>query len=240
MPMEQTAAPKLRTNLDTDFLKLIAVISMAVDHVGSAFFPQYPVFRWIGRLAFPIFAYCLTVGLLYTHDIRRYLARLGVFALVSQPFYIFAFHPWDWRAEWMNMNIFFTLLVSLLAMWGLHTKKWWLFIVMFLLASLVNFDYSGSGILLMLVFYLCRNRPALGAVLYVLYWLPALWSGYPEDPKSLLLAGHAIDWTIFGVLPVFLIYLPTRTGIRLPKWFFYGFYPVHLAVIGILRVILRV
>ena len=45
----------------------------------------------------------------------------------------------------MNLNIFFTLLVSLLAMWGLHTKKWWLFIAMFLLANLVNFDYSGGG-----------------------------------------------------------------------------------------------
>ena len=41
--------PKLRTNLDTDFLKLIAVLSMTVDHVGAVFFPEYPVFRWIGR-----------------------------------------------------------------------------------------------------------------------------------------------------------------------------------------------
>ena len=151
MPTDQASAPRLKTNLDTDFLKLIAIISMAIDHIGGAFFPQYPVFRWIGRLAFPVFAYCLTVGLLYTHDIKKYLIRLGIFALVSQPFYIFAFHPWDWRAEWMNMNIFFTLLVSLLAMWGLHTKKWVLFAGMFLLANLVNFDYSGSGIILMLI-----------------------------------------------------------------------------------------
>lgn len=55
--------PKLRTNLDTDFLKLIAVLSMTVDHVGAVFFPEYPVFRWIGRMAFPLFCYCMTVGL---------------------------------------------------------------------------------------------------------------------------------------------------------------------------------
>lgn len=140
----------------------------------------------------------------------------------------------------MNMNIFFTLLASLLAMWGLHTKKWWLLISMFLLVSLVNFDYSVNGIILMLIFYLCRNRPALGAGLYVLTWLPALWSGYMEDPKSLIIAGHAINWTVFGALSVFPIYLPTRTGIKVPKWFFYGFYPAHLAVIGIVRVILKV
>lgn len=75
MPTEQAAAPKLKTNLDTGLLKLIAILSMAVDHVGSVFFPKYPVFRWIGRLTFPIFAYCLTVGLLYTHDIKKYLVR---------------------------------------------------------------------------------------------------------------------------------------------------------------------
>ena len=75
MPTEQTAAPKLKTNLDTGLLKLIAILSMAVDHVGSVFFPKYPVFRWIGRLTVPIFAYSLTVGLLYTHDIKKYLVR---------------------------------------------------------------------------------------------------------------------------------------------------------------------
>ncbi len=84
---------KLKTNLDTNLLKLIAICSMLLDHVGSVFFPQIPLFRWIGRLAFPIFCYCLTVGLLYTHDVRKYLTRLGIFALVSQPFYILAFHP---------------------------------------------------------------------------------------------------------------------------------------------------
>lgn len=94
--------------------------------------------------------------------------------------------------------------------------------------------------ILMLIFYLCRNRPALGAGLYVLSWLPALWNGYLEDPKSLLVAGHAIDWTIFGLLSVFPIYLPTHTGIKIPKLFFYGFYPVHLAAIGVVRLILNV
>ena len=68
---------KLKTNLDTNLLKLIAIISMAVDHVGTVFFPEYPVFRWIGRLAFPIFCYCLTVGMLYTKDIKKYLLQIS-------------------------------------------------------------------------------------------------------------------------------------------------------------------
>ncbi len=213
---------------------------MLIDHVGGNLFPQSPAFRWIGRLAFPIFAYCLTVGLLYTRDIKKYILRLSVFALISQPFYIFATHPWDWQAEWMNLNIFFTLVVSLVAMWGLHTQKWWLFVAMFLLASLVNFDYSSQGIILMLIFYFCRNKPAMGAGLYVLTWLPALWSGYLEDPLSVVIGGHAINWTVFGLLSVFPIFIPTHTGVKIPKWFFYGFYPAHLAVIGVIRVIWKV
>ena len=83
---------KLRTNLDTDLLKLVAIAAMLLDHIGGAFFPETPIFRWIGRLAFPLFCYCLTVGLLYTHDIRRYLGRLAIFAVVSQPFWILAFN----------------------------------------------------------------------------------------------------------------------------------------------------
>ena len=63
--------PRLKTNLDTDLLKLIAIASMLIDHIGGAFFPEAGVFRWIGRLAFPIFCYCLTVGLLYTHDVQE-------------------------------------------------------------------------------------------------------------------------------------------------------------------------
>ena len=62
--------------LSGNILKIIACIAMLIDHIGGAFFPEVGVFRWIGRLAFPIFCYCLTVGLMYTHDIRRYLGRL--------------------------------------------------------------------------------------------------------------------------------------------------------------------
>ena len=216
-------------------LKLIAICTMFIDHLGYTLFPGDLWLRCVGRVAFPIFCYCMTVGLLYTRDIKRYLGRLGLFALISQPCYILATHPWDWQTEWMNWNIFFTLFLSLLAMWGFQTRRWWLFAAAFLCVSLFNFDYSGNGILLMLIFFLCRERPGLGAGLYILFWLPALWSGSPEDPRALLAAGHAVDWTAFALLAAPFIFLPARTGIRVPKWFFYAFYPAHLLTIGVIR-----
>ena len=62
---------RLKTNLDTNLIKLSAIVAMTIDHIGGAIFPEYPVFRWIGRIAFPLFCCCLTVGMLYTHDIKN-------------------------------------------------------------------------------------------------------------------------------------------------------------------------
>ena len=183
-------APKLQSNLDTNFIKLVAILSMTADHVGSAFFPEYPVFRWIGRIAFPLFCYCLTVGMLYTHDIKKYLLRLGAFALISQPFWILAFNADDFWGNLWNLNIFFTLLVSLLSTWGFQTRRWWLFVLGLVLLNVVNFDYAMTGLILMMIFYLCRNRPWLGAALYTLSYLPALWGGSLEDPLALVVGGH--------------------------------------------------
>ena len=226
--------PRLRTNLDTDLLKLVAILAMLIDHVGGAFFPEVGPFRWIGRLAFPIFCYCMTVGLLYTRDVKRYLARLAAFAVISQPFYVLAFHPHDWMLDrnWVNWNIFFTLFLSLLAMVGFKERKWWLFLGAFFAVSWWNFDYSGIGIELMLIFFLCRNHPKIGAALYGLMYLPSLWSGWPEDPLCLSLGGLCVDWSVFALLAAPLIFLPTRSGLKIPKWFFYWFYPAHLAVIA--------
>ena len=226
--------PWLKTNLDTDLLKLIAIAAMLIDHIGGAFFPEVGVFRWIGRLAFPIFCYCLTVGLLYTHDVRKYLTRLGIFALVSQPFYILAFHPvGEFWANLTNWNIFFTLFLSLLGMYGLKERKWWLFALALFTVSWWNFDYSGTGIQLMLIFYLCRNRPRLGAALYLLSYLPALMNGWPEDPLCLTVGGLCIDWSIFAVFAAPLIFCATHSRIKINRWFFYAFYPAHLAAIAL-------
>ena len=233
-----TTQPKLKTNLDTNFLKLIAIISMTVDHVGSVFFPQYPAFRWVGRMAFPLFCYCMTVGMLYTQDIRKYALRLGAFALISQPFWILAFNADDILGNLLNLNIFFTLLVSLLAAWGFQARKWWLFIAGVVLLNAVNFDYAMTGLVLMLIFYLCRNKPLLGAVLYTLSYLPALWGGSPEDPLALRIGGLAVGFEIFALLALPLIEIHTHVEPKIPKWFFYLYYPAHLLVIYLLQLFL--
>lgn len=232
--------PRLKTNLDTDLLKLIAIVSMLIDHIGGTFFPEVGIFRWAGRLAFPIFCYCLTVGLMYTRDIRRYLGRLALFAVVSQPFFVLAFHPHNFWEELTSWNIFVTLFFSLLAIYGVKERKWWWFLLGVLAINVLNADYANTGVILTLIFYLCRNKPWLGALLYVLSYLPALWGGSLEDPMALVVGGHAIGFEIFALLSVPLIFLPTHFGPKIPKWFFYAFYPGHLLVIFLVRTALGI
>lgn len=228
---------KLKSNLDTNLIKIVAIISMTFDHVGNAFFPEYPVFRWIGRIAFPLFCYCLTVGMLYTHDIKKYVLRLSAFALISQPFWILAFNSDDIIGNIFNLNIFFTLIVSLLATWGFKEKKWWLFIIGLILLNVINFDYAMTGLILMMIFYLCRNKPLLGALIYTLTYLPAI-NGYVEDPLALKIGTHAIGFEIFALLALPFIYIHTNSNLKISKWFFYIYYPAHLFIIFLVQVIL--
>ncbi len=235
-PVLPADAPRLKTNLDTNLLKLIAIFAMTLDHVGSAFFPEAAWLRWVGRLAFPIFCYCLTVGLLYTHDIKQYLLRLGAFAVISQPFYVLAFHPHDFWAQFTNWNIFCTLFLSLLAMYGLKSRKWWLFALAFFAVSWWNFDYAGNGVIYMLIFYLCRNHPRVGAALYCAQYLTCL-GVLPGDPLNLTLGGFCIDWAFFAILAAPLIFVPTHVCPKIPKWVFYAYYPAHLAAIALVQLV---
>ena len=234
--------PKLRTNLDTDFLKLIAVLSMTVDHVGAVFFPEYPMFRWIGRMAFPLFCYCMTVGLLYTHDIRRYLARLGVFALLSQPFWILAFNADDFLGNLLNFNIFFTLFVSLLAMWGFKEHNWPLFLGCVLLLAFVNFDYSVTGVMLMLIFYLCRQIPHgwIGEVAGLAFLNCKLLGGMtiPLTLGSWTLEFPEQGLALLALIPIWLYNGRQGAHNKAIQYACYAFYPAHMLILALLRMYL--
>ena len=63
-----------KIKIDSFTLKMIAMLSMLADHIGAVLFPEQILFRVIGRLAFPIFAYTLVEGFFYTHDIKKYFS----------------------------------------------------------------------------------------------------------------------------------------------------------------------
>ena len=226
---------KLKTNLNTDYLKVVAIISMFIDHIGAVFFPEYIAFRCIGRIAFPIFCYCMTVGALYTTSMKNYILRLGLFALISQPFYVLAFFGNEFINNIFELNIMFTLLVSVIGLWGFIEKRIFIFVVSFLLLLFIDFDYGTTGIILMLIFYIFRNKPKLSLLILVLFYVVQAINISPYSIYSFEIFGFNLGISIFALFVIPFIYIKTNFGFRVPKMFFYIFYPAHLFLIFILR-----
>lgn len=106
-------------NKRNDILKLIAIITMLIDHIGYIFFPQIRLFRTIGRIAFPIFAYQIAMGYKHTSSRPRYALRLFIFALVAYLPYVY-FNP-SIEPNFLAFNVIFLLLAGIgaMALWDL-------------------------------------------------------------------------------------------------------------------------
>lgn len=87
LALSLTCPQTVRTNRDTGLIRLLACLFMLVDHAGKMLFPDIPEMRLIGRLAFPMFAYGVAVGAVYTRNPVRYLSRMVLLMLISQPLY---------------------------------------------------------------------------------------------------------------------------------------------------------
>lgn len=138
-------------------IKLIAITAMVIDHLGLFFFPQILLFRIVGRLAFPLFAWLIANGAYYSKNTKKYLARLFFFALVAQiPF--MAINTLNDPSFW-TLNVLFTLFLGLSAI-VLIKKSKNMFITFFiimlsaLMASIFNTEYGAMGVLAIVIFYL--------------------------------------------------------------------------------------
>ncbi len=211
-------------------LKWVAVVTMTVDHVGLVFFPECPIFRVIGRLAFPLFAYLLVLGMASTHDLRGYLNRMLFFAFVSQVPYalVNGVQPWE------RLNIFATLALGM-GVVHLVERRSVAFVVPLAASLVVPVDYGAYGVATVLFFYLLRRNWKTGASLFMLVNLTLLITDSWYQPFAIL------------ALPLILLHDRGRLKIggadalvRRPqfrKYFFYVYYPLHLTVLYALRLL---
>ena len=226
-------------NTDTGFLKLIAFVTMAIDHIGAVFFPESVILRIIGRIAFPLFAYCLVIGYLYTRDVKKYLRRLFLFAVLSQPFYLLLLYPeaipaifsaGSLQSLWENLhlNVGFTLFLGLLALDSFHKKRWGIFAAAVLLSCLPAVEYGIYGMLLILLIdgslHLSAKQFSLTVGIYL--FLGFFFSGFSY-----------IDSQGFALLALPFMLIPTDFKIKIPRWLNYGFYPGHLALLYALTIL---
>jgi hypothetical protein len=200
-----------RMTTKNDILKLFGIITMAIDHIGLIFFPDHLLFRYIGRLAFPIFAYHIATGTRYTSNLKTYRKRLWTFALLSQLPYTLAFQSY-------MANVLFTFLLATFFIEKWETKRYGQAGSLALVAFLLPLDYGLYGVLLTFIFYYFHQQPsrmimaAAGLNLLILAFFP------PFQTLSML-----------GVLLCLVPFQNVR--IQLPKMFFYLFYPMHLLIL---------
>lgn len=180
--------------------------------------------RCVGRLAFPIFAFCLVEGFCHTRHRKSYGLRLFLFALLSEVIFDLAVFDCWFYPEYQN--IYVTLLIAFLTLWGMERfqeNRWLpaLIAVSGCIASyLLKADYGPSGVFLMILLYQLRGHPH------------QLWAG------AILSALGSLNAYGFAGLAFILLAFYNKERGRWPgKHFFYLFYPAHLLFFYWIRVL---
>jgi len=242
------AERRIAGNQATGFLKVAALVFMLCDHLGKMVFPNIPEMRMLGRIAFPLYAWCLVVGFCYTRSVPKYMLRLLLVGLVSQPLYMLALNH-----TWREPNIFLTLLLALGGLWGMREKRWlsqlWAPALALTLAVALRCDYGWRGVALIWMLYAARtSRPALAAVMaaFCLYWgtsssaVNALFGLSLHVPgailPTLLQPWLRLQALAILALPLILWRCPIRW--KIPSWLGYALYPAHLLLIILLVTIM--
>ena len=195
-------------------LKMIAIITMVIDHVGAVLFPMNMIFRYIGRISFPLFVFLLVEGSIYTSKIRKYELRMFLFALISEIPFDLAFS--NEIVDIYSQNVFWTLTIGLVMLdliqngasyVKLHKENkiqlaWiegqpiptiWQFVVVAVcgcVAQALQTDYGAGGILLIYFIWMLHENVIGQAVTFVIISL--LFFGSVELPG------------VIAFLPIFL------------------------------------
>ncbi len=209
-------------------LKIMALVSMIIDHYGAIFHEGVDIYRIIGRLAFPIYCFLLVEGYMHTKDIKKYGIRLFIFALVSEIPFDLAFYG---KIEFGHQNIFFTLLIGLITIYFLDKKegrfknnKSLVLSASILAATLLYVDYSFIGIIYILAFYYYKELPKAKRLPKVGLVLLA----------SNLLAGIMQQYSLLALPIIYLYNGELGPKNKVLQMLFYIAYPLHLAIFYLL------
>jgi len=224
-----------RNFLTGNQLKLIALISMTLDHIGAILLPRVLILRILGRVAFPIFAFMIAEGCQYTRHRKKYLLSMLGLAAVCQAVYFFAM-----GSLYMSVLVTFSLSISLI-----FTLDGWknaeksplgplaVFTAIVFLAQVLphlaqgtdyGIDYGLWGVLLPVMVYLAPDRHRKLAMAALALGMIALESGL-------------VQWWSLASLPLLMLYNGKR-GKRKMKYLFYIYYPLHLVVLQGLSMLL--
>ncbi len=219
--------------LSSSALQWIALITMTIDHVGFLLFPKLTILRVIGRIAMPIFVFCLAEGFIHTKSRQKYFMRLGILAIISE--FVFILER-QYTGFDLPLNVVMTLSLSFIAM--LCAEKGgvgWLGVAALAVAAyLFNFEYGAPAVLLAVAFYfICNLRDFHVTYVITLSLAIAIF--------AIATAYNAHWWTqawcAMAIVPLALY--SGEKGKRIPYRLNYWYYPAHLLVILLIRVALH-
>ena len=234
-------------------LHLMAMGFMLCDHLWATIVPGNDWLTCIGRLTFPIFAFLTVEGYFHTHSFKKYMTRLLIFAILSEiPFNLVMGSSWFYP---IHQNVLWTFLLGLgLIHLNEKAKKTGKLVrriltgigtvcMAYVLGILLFVDYYHAGVLMVLVFYFFRGRKwwnFIGQFL-LLYYI-----------NVEMLAGYTYEFTLFGetyyfvrqgfallaLIPIWLYQGNEGYKSKTLQYVYYGFYPVHLLILALLRMII--
>lgn len=211
-------------------LKVVACFTMFLDHIGYLIYGgKLSFLNFIGRLAFPIFAFQISEGYTHTKNLKRYVFRLFIFALISQiPFMLFH----NLISSGFAISVFGTLVLGLLCI-IIYDKLAFkpLSIVISIgiafIAELINCDYGFYGVAIILLFYIFRNNRILMSLSFIICTV-LKYAYFIYKYNNAVIYACLCTFTIFSL---FFINLYNKKQGRKIKYFLYIFYPAHLLII---------
>lgn len=231
--------------MSTFVLKIIAIICMFCDHFGDFYFKSTTILNYIGRFAFTIFAFQIAQGYIHTHNIKKYITRLFIFACASQiPFMIFYYNIFD---TYFAINVIFTLLFGLLTIlvYDKYNKILGIIagIILGVIAQLCHFDYGFYGVFIVFAFYILRNHKAYMSLIFIISVIIKYYTNTIKYhlPFSYLFLGSKYSIlmysTCLSIIPI--LFYNGQKG-KDAKYLFYIFYPIHMLILGLLCYIIQI
>lgn len=229
--------------MSSTMLKVIAMVTMLIDHAGCILFNNNQIMRGIGRLAFPIYCFLLVEGYFHTKNLKKYMIRLAIFGLISELPYDLMLKVSGISKTYITLtsqNVYFTLLIGLVmidAMERVHKKygeekkgrEEWIQLGISMLAVIVavllGVDYSSLGILIIYGFYSYPKQYVMQAVSLILMTI-------------LLMKGLVSQLYSVFAIPIISRYNGEKGNDHGMKYVFYWFYPVHILILCGIKMLL--
>ena len=214
--------------MDQFQFKLFAALLMVIDHVGYVFFPGEPIWRILGRLSFPLFAWLLVKGERHTRNIVRYLSRLLVMAVITQPFYMALF-------EVAQLNVLVTLAIGLSVI--RLARKYPAHRILIgaagvAIALVVPMDAGAYGVCVILLMGIWQpSAPLRQTLIWWVLWL-VLHGAY------VLTLGPSVRVQLWALVTPLLLYGANGKQGAKGRWF-YWFYPGHLILLWVIKALVN-